>query len=204
MNSNAAFAPRPMVIETNGFTFDALAAGPDDGALVLLLHGFPQFADAWTGVMGPLAAAGYRAVAVTQRGYSRGARPLEVSEYSLEKLVADVLGFADALGAPQFHLMGHDWGGAVAWTVAVAAPQRLLSLSVLAMPHLDAFSAALRSDLKQQLLSAYMKLFQAPGHVAETALLAAGCERCCAGRTRASCRPRRWKRTCAGWRRMGR
>ena len=170
--SSIDFAPEQIVVTTNGFTFDALAAGPKGEQLILLLHGFPQFADSWTSVMRPLAAAGYRVVAVNQRGYSKGARPPMVSDYAIEKLVSDAVGFADALDAQQFHLVGHDWGGAVAWSVAAAYPKRLKSLSVLSTPHLDAFAAALRTDPKQQQLSAYFQLFQAPDHAAETALLA--------------------------------
>jgi pimeloyl-ACP methyl ester carboxylesterase len=161
------------VLDASGFRFDGLALGPREGALVLLLHGFPQFADWCLPVMQRLAEAGYRAVAVDQRGYSAGARPLAVEEYALPKLVADALGFADALGAARFHLVGHDWGGAVAWACAAAVPQRLHSVSVLSTPHLDAFAAALRSDPKQMALSLYMLLFKAPGHLAEKALLAA-------------------------------
>ena len=171
--SHQAVAPEPLVLETNGFAFDALALGPKAGELILLLHGFPQFADSWTGVMGPLAAAGYRVVAVNQRGYSEGARPTEVSDYSLDKLVSDVVGFANALGCQRFHLAGHDWGGAVAWAAAAAHPQRLLSLSVLSTPHLDAFADALKTNLKQQAMSAYFLLFRAPFHAAEKVLLAA-------------------------------
>ena len=170
--SSRDFVPEQIAITTNGFTFDALASRPKGEQLILLLHGFPQFADSWTSVMRPLAEARYRVVAVNQRGYSKGARPPLVSDYAIEKLVSDTVGFADALGAQQFHLVGHDWGGAVAWSVAAAYPKRLKSLSVLSTPHLDAFAAALQTDPKQQQLSAYLQLFQAPNHAAETALLA--------------------------------
>ncbi len=170
--STEEFGPERIVLKANGFTFDALAAGPKDRQLILMLHGFPQFADAWTRVMRPLAAAGYRVVAVDQRGYSNGARPLPVSDYTSDKLASDVVGFADALDTPQFHLVGHDWGGAVAWKVAATYPKRLRSLSVLSTPHLDAFAAALRTDPKQQELSGYFALFTAPNHAAEKALLA--------------------------------
>ena len=170
--SSGNFAPDQIVVRTNGFAFDALGAGPKVGPLILLLHGFPQFADSWASVMRPLAAAGYRVVAINQRGYSEGARPLLVSEYAIENLASDTVGFADALNAQRFHLVGHDWGGAVAWRVAAAYPKRVLSLSVLSTPHLDAFATALRTDPKQQQLSAYFQLFQAPNHAAEAALLA--------------------------------
>ena len=105
-------------LKVNGFVFGALASGPADGELVLLLHGFPQFADAWIGVMERLAGSGFRAVAVSQRGYSPGARPGATEAYAMRELVTDAMGFADALGAERFHLAGHDWGGAVAWVAA--------------------------------------------------------------------------------------
>jgi pimeloyl-ACP methyl ester carboxylesterase len=123
-------------------------------------------------VMPQLSAAGYRVIAVNQRGYSKGARPSLVSDYALTKLVADVVGFADALEAPRFHLVGHDWGGAVAWGVAATHPERLYSLTVLSTPHLDAFTAALNTDPDQQKRSSYFQLFRAPNHAAEAALLA--------------------------------
>lgn len=159
-------------LRVNGLGFEALAAGPTNGELVLLLHGFPQFADAWTGLMKHLAESGFRAVAVSQRGYSAGARPAEAEAYALDRLVADVLGFADALGKKRFHLVGHDWGGAVAWLVAAHFPARLRSLTVLSTPHLQAFAEALAQDADQKRKSLYMVLFRAPGHVAEKVFLA--------------------------------
>ncbi len=161
-----------IVLQVEGMRFHALALGPEAGELVLLLHGFPQFADCWLPVMRGLAEAGYRAVAVDQRGYSPEARPGSVAEYSLVHLVADVLGFADALGARSFHVVGHDWGGVVAWQVAADYPARLRTVTVLAMPHLSAFSSAVRSNLDQMYRSKYILLFKAPGHLAERLLLA--------------------------------
>ena len=164
--------PQPVALNVGGLEFDALTAGPDGGELVLLLHGFPQFADSWAGLMGTLAASGFRAVAVSQRGYSGGARPEANEAYTLDKLVTDVVGFADALGVERFHLAGHDWGGAVAWAVGVQHPDRLRSLTVLSTPHLDAFAMALANTADQKLKSAYIALFRAPGHLAEKTLLA--------------------------------
>src|SRR4051812_45231516 len=101
-----------LTITLGEHVFDALAAGPADGDLVLLLHGYPEFADCWTEELAALAAAAYRAVAVDQRGYSPGARPTSISDYVVDNLVADALGFADSLGGPgRFHLVCHDWGG---------------------------------------------------------------------------------------------
>ena len=172
MSSSKSFKASSISLKANGFVFDALAAGPKSGPLILLLHGFPQFSDAWTSVIPQLTRAGYRVIAVNQRGYSKRARPPLVGDYALTNLVADAVGFADAVGAPRFHLVGHDWGGAVAWSVAASHSERLYSLTVLSTPHLDAFAATLNTDPDQQKRSSYFQLFRAPNHAAETALLA--------------------------------
>ena len=151
-------------IDANGFRFDALCAGPADGALVLLLHGFPQTAHSWRRVAGGLARAGYRAVAPHLRGVSPGARPLPREAYAIEALVADVIGIADALGAPRFHLVGHDWGGALAWRVAERHPDRLRSLAVASTPHPLAFRRALDHPATDQAQrSGYMAVFRTEG-----------------------------------------
>ncbi|MGC2162358.1 MAG: alpha/beta hydrolase [Silvibacterium sp.] len=159
-------------LDVDGFRFSGLSAGPETGELVLFLHGFPQFADAWTNILSPIASLGYHAVAVNQRGYSPRARPAAVDDYAVDNLSSDALGFADSLGAKRFHLVGHDWGGAVAWVTAAHAPDRLLTLTVLSTPHPDALFAAIQTDPDQQKRSSYFQLFQAPNHAAEKALLA--------------------------------
>src|SRR5438874_4187587 len=132
----------------SGLTFTADVAGPAGGALVLLLHGFPESRYSWREALPALAAAGYRAVAPDQRGYSPGARPdpAELSNYAFDKLVADAIEIAAAAGydGKRFHLVGHDWGGQVAWGVANAHPGRLASLTVLSRPHPSSFRRALQ------------------------------------------------------------
>lgn len=156
-------------IDVDGMVFDALAAGPTDGELVLLLHGFPQTSHAWRAQLEQLADSGYRAVAPDQRGYSPGARPSETEAYRSEHLYGDVLAMVDRLGADRFHLVGHDWGGAVAWQVAGRSPERLRTLTVVSTPHPAAFSRAL-SQPDQQQRSGYMELFRQEG--AEDGMLA--------------------------------
>ena len=141
--------------------FDARADGPDDGALVLLLHGFPQTSFSWRHQLPTLAAAGYRAVAPDQRGYSARARPADVEEYRSDRLVGDVLGFADAFGVERFHLVGHDWGGAVAWQVAGRHSGRLLTVTSVSTPHPAAFRRAIQ-DGDQRDRSSYMQFFRSP------------------------------------------
>jgi pimeloyl-ACP methyl ester carboxylesterase len=158
-------------IPTEVGSFDALAAGPEHGRPVLLLHGFPEAAVQWTHQVGALGAAGYRAVAPDQRGYSPDVRPSAVDEYRLDELVGDVLRIADAFGWPAFDLVGHDWGAAVAWAVAANHPDRVRSLVALSVPHPTPFGQAIREDEDQAQRSAYMTLFRQAG-TAEKRLLA--------------------------------
>ncbi len=141
---------RSIEIEVGEFTFDALEAGPADGDLVLLLHGFPQTADQWRSQIEALSKAGYHVVAPNQRGYSPGARPVEVEEYTRDRLAEDVIGMADALGHDRFHLVGHDWGGAVSWEVAARYPERLGSVTVVSTPHDGAMRAMLTNPENDQ------------------------------------------------------
>jgi pimeloyl-ACP methyl ester carboxylesterase len=149
--------------------FDALVAGsPEaaaDGRLVLLLHGFPETNDTFRAVLPKLAGAGYYAVAPNQRGYSTGARPPDEAAYGIAHLVNDVLGMATALGADRFHLVGHDWGGGVAYAAPVFAPDRLLTVTSLSTPHPDALTDAFDNpDGKQARMSGYMLTFRRPGY----------------------------------------
>ncbi|MEU8685717.1 alpha/beta hydrolase [Streptomyces sp. NPDC048611] len=159
-------------IQVGPHTYDALACGPADGEFVLLLHGWPEFADSWSAVLTVLGAAGYRAVAVDQRGYSPRARPPRIADYAVPELVADALAFADSQGADRFHLVSHDWGGMVAWAVAGAHPERLKSLTVLATPHPDALNRAAAEDSTQHHMLDYVRFFRRDDGAAEAALLA--------------------------------
>src|SRR5580693_830093 len=149
-----ASADRPIVESTgiktrSGLTFTADVAGSAGGPLVLLLHGFPESRHSWREALPALAAAGYRAVAPDQRGYSPGARPdpADLTNYEYDKLIADVIALAAACGnsTGRFHLVGHDWGGQVAWGVADRHAARLASLSILSRPHPAAFIRALEA-----------------------------------------------------------
>lgn len=164
-------------IPAGDLTFRALAAGPEGGRLVLLLHGFPQCSRAWTQVMDQLAAAGHRAVAPDQRGYSPGARPSAVAAYEMDHLVADVLAMADWFGGHRFDVVGHDWGGAVAWHVAGRYPDRVRTLAVASTPHPKAFRDVYKGgDRDQASRSSYMDLFRQEGK-AEDLLLEDGAAR---------------------------
>lgn len=143
-------------IPTAAGSFDAIAAGPEDGRPVLLLHGFPQAAIAWEVQVAVLGARGYRAVAPDQRGYSPDVRPERPAEYGIGELVGDVLAIADELGWSRFDLVGHDWGAAVGWWTAAEHPERLRSLVAVSTPHPAALAEALRGDEDQHLRSGYM------------------------------------------------
>jgi pimeloyl-ACP methyl ester carboxylesterase len=140
--------------------FDALASGPADGELVLLLHGFPQSSWQWRWQLAALGEAGYRAVAPDQRGYSPRARPQEVERYRVDHLAADALAVADWLGGHRFHVVGHDFGAVVAWHVAGRYPDRLRSLTAVSVPHPAAVAEALASPTGDQLArSSYIAFF---------------------------------------------
>lgn len=144
--TSVGFAPeavRTTTIPANAMRFRVREAGPASGALVMLLHGFPQSGYEWRTVMPTLAAAGYHVVAPDQRGYSPGARPAGDDRYTLDHLVADTVAIADHYRARRFHLVGHDWGGAVAWAVAGRRPDLVERLTVLSTPHPRALAASL-------------------------------------------------------------
>jgi pimeloyl-ACP methyl ester carboxylesterase len=161
--SVAATAVTATSVRVGDLTFDVMVAGPEDGEPVVLLHGFPQTAYAYRSQMQALAAAGYRAIAPNQRGYSAGARPPTVADYAMPMLVGDVIGIARVLGHESFHLVGHDWGGAVAWVIAATVPDRVRTLTVLSMPHVRAFGNAVADPGGDQAeRSAYFEVFRAP------------------------------------------
>jgi pimeloyl-ACP methyl ester carboxylesterase len=149
-------------------TFDALSAGERDAPLVLLLHGFAESMHCWGAQVAALADAGYRAVAPSQRGYSPGARPdtSDTANYHIERLMDDAMAIvaASGYGDRRFHLVGHDWGGSIAWALADRFPDRLASLAVLSRPHPNAFNRALQMpDGDQAQRSRHHKAFLEPG-----------------------------------------
>jgi pimeloyl-ACP methyl ester carboxylesterase len=149
-------------VSASGLRFEVAVAGEPTAPLVLLLHGFPQTSHTWRRELPALADAGYFAVAPNQRGYSPGARPAAVDQYTLEQLTADALGIADGFAAPRFHLVGHDWGGQLAWTIAALHPERVATLTVLSRPHPSAFARALREDAAQSERSRHHRAFLDP------------------------------------------
>ncbi|ANS29635.1 pimeloyl-ACP methyl ester carboxylesterase [Rhodococcus percolatus] len=157
-------------ITLGDLTFDVTTSGPADGVPVVLLHGFPESAASWEPVSALLNESGLRTYAPNQRGYSPGARPDGVDSYRIEHLVADVIGLLDALDLDTAHLVGHDWGAAVAWVVAARHPDRITSLTTVSVPHPGAFGWALREDADQKERSSYIRLLRMEGK-AERVLL---------------------------------
>ncbi|GAB7110151.1 alpha/beta hydrolase [Streptomyces phaeofaciens JCM 4814] len=143
-------------ISTAAGVFDATVAGPPEGRPVLLLHGFPQTRLAWRRQIVALAEHGYRVVAPDQRGYSPGVRPERPEDYGIGALADDVVAITEELGWTTFDLVGHDWGGAVAWWTAEAHPGRVRTLTVVSTPHPGALAHALRTDEDQRERSRYM------------------------------------------------
>jgi pimeloyl-ACP methyl ester carboxylesterase len=151
-----------LTLEANGQRFYAAAAGPPDGPLVLLLHGFPEMSFAWRRQLGPLAAAGYRAVAVDQRGYGLSSKPERTADYAADVLAQDVVGIASALDCDRFNVVGHDWGGIVAWRLATEQAGRIRRAAILNAPHPSTLLQHVLYDPGQALKSAYIGLFQLP------------------------------------------
>ncbi|MDX6743923.1 alpha/beta fold hydrolase [Actinocorallia sp. A-T 12471] len=145
----------------DGLTFDVTDQGPLDGDVVILLHGFPQTSRCWARLAPLLHAAGYRTLAPDQRGYSPRARPRGRLAYRLSALVGDVVALIDTANAGRVHVVGHDWGAAVAWTLAATRPDALATVTALSVAHPAAFLRAMFTS-RQFLRSWYMFAFQPP------------------------------------------
>lgn len=143
-----------------GLTFDVNEQGPTDGPTVLLLHGFPQDSGAWDDVVPALHEAGLRTLTFDQRGYTPSNISAATNDYGIPALAGDALAALDAVGAERAHVVGHDWGGAVAWHLA-GTSSRVNSLTVLSTPHPAALTWSFTHS-RQALSSYYMALFQLP------------------------------------------
>ncbi len=150
-------------VEHNGLTFDVHRSGPARGPWVVMLHGFPVNSMCWDAVIPRVHEAGLRTMTIDQRGYSPGARPDDVADYRLDKLVDDVLGVLGHLNIAYSMLVGHDWGGIVAWHLAAKHPEHFTGLVAVSTGHPSAMAAALGEDDDQRGRSSYIKDFVAPG-----------------------------------------
>lgn len=144
----------------DGLTFTVTDEGPVGGDVVVLLHGFPQTSRSWDEVCKRLQASGYRTLTFDQRGYAPTARPRGRRAYRMSRLVSDVAALAEATGGP-VHLVGHDWGAAVAWSTAAGRPDVVRTLTAVSVPHPKAFLGSMPIS-SQILRSYYIGLFQLP------------------------------------------
>jgi epoxide hydrolase 4 len=149
-------------IRTNGVRLHVVQAGRADGPLVILLHGFPEFWYGWRAQIEALTKADFRVWAPDQRGYNLSEKPRPVRAYRLETLAADIAGLMDAAGVERAALVGHDWGGAVAWQVATTFSERVARLAVLNCPHPQVMRHHLLHSPRQLLRSWYILGFQIP------------------------------------------
>ncbi|MBQ4248511.1 MAG: alpha/beta hydrolase [Clostridia bacterium] len=152
------------IIKANGFEYLCRTAGLDnDGELVIFLHGFPESSIIWENLIVQMAEKGYRCLAPNQRGYSDGARPKGLENYTVHVLADDVVGFAEAVGCKgKFHLVGHDWGCSVGWATLNIHPDRVQSYVAMSTPYNPAFLWAMQNDEEQYKKSHYIREFQTP------------------------------------------
>jgi epoxide hydrolase 4 len=150
------------LVPTNSIRLHVVQAGAQDAPLVILLHGFPDFWYGWRHQIPYLANAGLRVWAPDQRGYNLSEKPQGIAAYQLDELMNDVIGLIDAAGQQQAAVVGHDWGGVVAWWLAIHRPERLERVVILNSPHPAVLAKTWVDDPAQKQKSSYMGFFQIP------------------------------------------
>ena len=153
---------RHQMMSVHDVALHVVEAGVADGPPVMLLHGFPECWLSWRPLVAPLSDAGFRLLIPDQRGYNQSDKPSRVRDYALDVLAQDVLGLIDAAGCAKVSLVGHDWGGVVAWWVAQEFPARVERLAVVNAPHPLVFRPYLLSHPAQLVRSWYTFFFQLP------------------------------------------
>ena len=144
-----------------GISMNVALAGPEDGPPVIMLQGFPESHRTWRS-LAPLLEDRLRLVMPDQRGFGDSDRPQQVEAYNTDALVADVFALADALGIDRFALVGHDWGGAIAWAAAIKGDPRIERLAIINSPHPLIFQKSLIEDEAQRAASQYIRAFRDP------------------------------------------
>lgn len=145
-----------------GVDLDITLGGPTDSPAIFFLHGFPESARTWRHQLADLSH-DYRVVAPDQRGFAGSSKPEGVENYTHDKPVADLMALADALGIARFTLVGHDWGGAIAWAAALNHPDRVERLAIINAPHPFVFQKSTFDDMGQREASQYIRAFRVPG-----------------------------------------
>jgi len=148
--------------EVNGIKLHSLQDGIGGNDVIIFLHGFPEYSYAWHKQLSFFANQGFHVIAPDQRGYNLTSKPNGVKAYVIDNLVTDIALLIKQLSHKQVTLVGHDWGGAVAWALAIKHPELLKQLVILNMPHLAVMKKHLRSNFKQMLKSWYAMFFQLP------------------------------------------
>jgi pimeloyl-ACP methyl ester carboxylesterase len=166
--------PLHRVALPTGVELDVQVAGSPEHPPIILLHGFPESHRTWRGVVPDLARDHYL-IAPDQRGYARSSKPEGVESYTADKILADLLALADHFNLSTFTLVGHDWGGAIAWMAALARPDRVERLVIVNAPHPFLFQRALFDDMNQRKASQYVRHFRDTG--LDKGLIGAGLER---------------------------
>lgn len=147
---------------STGITMNAALAGPESAPPVILVHGFPESHRTWRDLE-PLLSDKLRLVMPDLRGFGDSDRPQDVADYATDTLVADIFALADALGVDRFALVGHDWGGAIAWAAALRGNPRIDRLAIVNSPHPLIFQRSLVEDQAQRAASQYIRAFRNPG-----------------------------------------
>lgn len=155
-------APDHRFVKVGSVRLHVVQSGPAHGKPVMLLHGFPDFWLGWRRQIDALASAGFRVIVPDQRGYNISDKPQGMREYTIPKLLGDVVALADALGIGRFHLVGHDWGGIIAWVAGAKVAHRLDKLVILNAPHPEVLFAHAWRSPTQFLRSSYVAFFQLP------------------------------------------
>jgi pimeloyl-ACP methyl ester carboxylesterase len=151
-----------LYFENSTVRLHAVTAGPHNGPVVVLLHGFPEFWYGWHRQIEPLAKAGFRVIVPDQRGYNLSSKPKGIASYTIPELVSDVIAIASQSGQQKIFLAGHDWGAAVAWSAALLHPERIAKLAILNVPHPSVMRRYVFTRLHQTRRSWYMFFFQLP------------------------------------------
>ena len=149
-------------VDTNGITLHVAIAGPEEGQLVILLHGFPDFWYGWINQIEALVTAGYRVLIPDQRGYNSSDKPENISDYNLDELAQDVIGLIQDTGETSANIIGHDFGAAVGWHLATHHPEYVKKLAILNVPHVQVMKNFLLRNFGQLLKSWYIFFFQIP------------------------------------------
>jgi pimeloyl-ACP methyl ester carboxylesterase len=146
---------------STGVTLNVERGGPEGGEPILFLHGFPESHRTWRDIL-PDLARDFRVIAPDQRGFGDSDKPGAVEDYKADRIVEDIVALADALGHDRFTLVGHDWGGAVAWLAALRHPDRISRLIIVNAPHPLVFQKSLIEDEAQRAASQYISAFRNP------------------------------------------